>query len=391
MCSSAAGKARQQRSLLGLSPRAWVGLGVVWALAALYRSAPLFAPPPPPAPPVADRTAYVQALERASSSSAASSAPGRAPWAPVALEAGDWVVYLRVQKTGSQTLWMTLVDAWDGSLWSPSSKCVRGPFCGHKCEDVLTKAFRDHKKARKCQLFVRAARELFGPHTFGKAWDYDFTDSRVSWPDWRRRAKFADREASAAGDAALLAAALKNLDRAAGTNDVGARMSADAEDESLRKYKEQLLGAAAKGDLGDTSDPRKLIVVEFRIAFNDATPDLVFNLDTLAGKEKLKKTGVSIKEGAEYKFKLSFRVQHEILAGLKFCNKTKKMGMSQSDELMIGSYPPGAEPHVFEVPATTGWRRPRAMYRGSYTATDKFVDSDGKTHLEYSYPLKVTK
>ena len=31
------------------------------------------------------------------------------------------------------------------------------------------------------------------------------------------------------------------------------------------------------------------------------------------------------------------------------------------------------------------------MYRGSYTATDKFVDSDGKTHLEYSYPLKVVK
>lgn len=28
-------------------------------------------------------------------------------------------------------------------------------------------------------------------------------------------------------------------------------MAADAEDESLRKYKESLLGAAAKGDLGD--------------------------------------------------------------------------------------------------------------------------------------------
>ena len=330
MCSSAAGKARQQRSLLGLSPRAWVGLGVVWALAAVYRSAPLFAPPPAPAPPVADRTAYVQALERyvvesnrtiaqlhaklrektfgtaprprppaaaapkaaaapapkapaaVPKASAASSAPGRAPWAPVALEAGDWVVYLRVQKTGSQTLWMTLVDAWDGSLWSPSSKCVRGPFCGHKCEDVLTKAFRDHKKARKCQLFVRAhanwydyeralaglpnpernrirwlaffrdpvkralsehdhvTRGLvaqFGPHTFGKAWDYDFTDSsKSSLDDWlacdacargsrNRQARFlaglattgefAEQEASAAGDAALLAAALANLDRCA--------------------------------------------------------------------------------------------------------------------------------------------------------------------------------
>ena len=30
-------------------------------------------------------------------------------------------------------------------------------------------------------------------------------------------------------------------------------MSADSEDESLRKYKESLLGAAATGDLGDAS------------------------------------------------------------------------------------------------------------------------------------------
>ena len=72
---------------------------------------------------------------------------------------------------------------------------------------------------------------------------------------------------------------------AAGTKNVGDLMSADAEDESLRKYKESLLGSAARGDLGDASDPRKLIVVEFRVLFKDAaSPDLVFTLDTLAGK-----------------------------------------------------------------------------------------------------------
>ena len=137
---------------------------------------------------------------------------------------------------------------------------------------------------------------------------------------------------------------------AAGTNNVNDLMNADAEDESLRKYKEQLLGAAAKGDLGDASDPRKLIVTEFRVLFKDATPDLVFALDTLAGKDHLKKTGMAIKEGVEYKFKISFRVQHEILAGLKFANKTKKMGMSQSDELMIGSYPPSSAVQHFRFP-----------------------------------------
>ena len=93
---------------------------------------------------------------------------------------------------------------------------------------------------------------------------------------------------------------------AAGTNNVNDLMNADAEDESLRKYKEQLLGAAAKGDLGDASDPRKLIVTEFRVLFKDATPDLVFALDTLAGKDHLKKTGMAIKEGVASGFGMTF-------------------------------------------------------------------------------------
>ena len=58
-------------------------------------------------------------------------------------------------------------------------------------------------------------------------------------------------------------------------------MAADARDDSLRKYKELLLGAAAQGDLGDTSDPRKLVVTEFRVIFEDASvPDAVFDLSS---------------------------------------------------------------------------------------------------------------
>ena len=47
-------------------------------------------------------------------------------------------------------------------------------------------------------------------------------------------------------------------------------LAQDTEDESLRKYKEQLLGAAAQGDLGDKSDPRKVIGAEFRVIFEDS-------------------------------------------------------------------------------------------------------------------------
>ena len=51
---------------------------------------------------------------------------------------------------------------------------------------------------------------------------------------------------------------LKNLD------DI---VAADCEDESLQRYKQALLGAALQGDRGDTSDPRRLIITEFRVLF----------------------------------------------------------------------------------------------------------------------------
>jgi len=46
---------------------------------------------------------------------------GRGPfgseWRPVSLTAADWVVYVRIQKTGSQTFWQTLQQTFDGGVW----------------------------------------------------------------------------------------------------------------------------------------------------------------------------------------------------------------------------------------------------------------------------------
>lgn len=148
-------------------------------------------------------------------------------WSPVKLTKDDWMVYLRIQKTGSQTLWLTLIEAIDGRVWT-NKKCARGPFCGYRCSRVLAAAFESFKND-KCHLFVRAhanfydyvtAADLvgverrrlhflaflreplararsehehvtrglvaqFGPQAFGKAWDYNFTDRRkASLGDW---------------------------------------------------------------------------------------------------------------------------------------------------------------------------------------------------------------
>lgn len=68
--------------------------------------------------------------------------------------------------------------------------------------------------------------------------------------------------------------------------------------------------------------------------------------DKEEGLKKLASEGITMIEGSKFKFQISFRVQHEIIAGIKFVNSvnTRLLG-SDKEELMIGSYPPSSIPH----------------------------------------------
>ena len=170
-------------------------------------------------------------------------------------------------------------------------------------------------------------------------------------------------------------------------------MKTDADDESLRRYKETLMGAAAGGDLGDTSDSRRVVVEEFRIICEDAPgQDVVADLSTPAGLDMLKKGGIKIKEGSNFKFGIKFRVNHSIVDGLTYTYSLTKMGFGDTDEVVLGSYAPRSEPHQFEYPRR-GWEEaPKGMmFRGKYTARCKFTDKMGTTHVDYSYPLTIVK
>jgi Rho GDP-dissociation inhibitor len=130
--------------------------------------------------------------------------------------------------------------------------------------------------------------------------------------------------------------------------------------------------------------------VKFEESENHA--DIIYNLDTPDGLARLAATGVSIKEGVKYKFVISFRVQHEIVAGLKFVQKLSKMMLSETEEIMIGSYPPASVPHVFEFPRHYYQEAPKGMmFRGRYRALNQFIDSDSVNHLEFQYDINVTK
>uniref|UniRef100_A0A182MI20 Rho GDP-dissociation inhibitor n=1 Tax=Anopheles culicifacies TaxID=139723 RepID=A0A182MI20_9DIPT len=102
-------------------------------------------------------------------------------------------------------------------------------------------------------------------------------------------------------------------------------MAADAEDESLRKYKEALLGEAqAEKIVFDESDPRKVIVKKLALLVADRDP---MELDLTGDLTKLKKNVFVIKEGIQYKIRIDFVVQREIVHGLKYVQKTYRMGV----------------------------------------------------------------
>lgn len=178
-----------------------------------------------------------------------------------------------------------------------------------------------------------------------------------------------------------------------GSSNVAELLATDSEDESLRRYKEALLGSAAHGDVGDPTDPRKLILAQFMISFDPSQgmTDLVYPLDS-AGIERLAREGISMKEGARFKFRISFRVQHEIVVGIKFIKTVSKMLFTERDELMIGSYPPSSTPHTFDFPKWEYSIAPSGMlYRGTYKVKNIFVFNKGEVLTSFEYPLHIIK
>lgn len=165
-------------------------------------------------------------------------------------------------------------------------------------------------------------------------------------------------------------------------------LEADKEDESLRKYKETLLGEAKEGKvIVDPSDERKVIVKRLALCVQDR-PDM--ELDLTADLNQLKKQVFVIKEGVSYKIRIDFIVQREIVHGLKYVQKTYRMGVPVDKMThMVGSYPPKSELQSYTTPsedAPSG-----IMARGSYTVHSLFTDDDKHQHLKWEWCFEIKK
>ncbi|PHT52448.1 Rho GDP-dissociation inhibitor 1 [Capsicum baccatum] len=159
----------------------------------------------------------------------------------------------------------------------------------------------------------------------------------------------------------------------------------DQEDESLRRWKEKLLGCL-ESDLNGQMEPE----VKFHSVGILSSDFGEINTPLPIKEEQSKSVLFTLREGSEYRLKLTFSVLHNIVSGLAYTNTVWKAGLQvDQSKGMLGTFAPQREPyiHMLEEETTPSG----ALARGTYTAKLKFVDDDKRCHLELNYSFEISK
>jgi len=80
--------------------------------------------------------------------------------------------------------------------------------------------------------------------------------------------------------------------------------------------------------LAAADDPRRVVIQGLEVVFKDAPTITYSNLNTVAAVQQLKtdtaENPIQFVEGCFYKIKVIFKVQHEIVSGLRYVNKVSR-------------------------------------------------------------------
>lgn len=163
------------------------------------------------------------------------------------------------------------------------------------------------------------------------------------------------------------------------------QLEKDKDDESLRKWKEQLLGAVDINNVGDSADP-EVEIISLSI-LSPGRPAIVLPIPEDGRPKGL---WFTLKEGSPYSLRFSFQVSNNIVVGFRYTNNVWKTGLKvDSEKLMLGTFSPQTEPYTFDVPEET---TPSGYFaRGQYSAKSKFVDDDNKCYLKIRYTFDIRK
>lgn len=163
------------------------------------------------------------------------------------------------------------------------------------------------------------------------------------------------------------------------------QLEMDKDDESLRKWKEQLLAGVDLSEVGENPDPK--VNIQSLTIITPNRPDLVLPVPFIPNS---KGYAFSLKDSSRYRLKFSFTVSNNIVSGLRYTNTVWKAGIRvEKTKVMLGTFSPQKEPYTYELEEET---TPSGIFvRGSYSAKTKFVDDDDKCHLEMSYYFEIRK
>ncbi|RKP21770.1 Rho-GDP dissociation inhibitor [Rozella allomycis CSF55] len=118
----------------------------------------------------------------------------------------------------------------------------------------------------------------------------------------------------------------------------------DGDDESLTKWKQTLLKSVSK--IEDTKSNKPVLIAKLAME-SEGRPDYVMNLSTTEQIEELKNKVFVVKEGIDFRLKVTFYVNNDVIPGLKYIQVMKRKGIKVDKmEEMIGSYGPSDEPYT---------------------------------------------
>ncbi|CAN6460367.1 unnamed protein product [Victoria cruziana] len=158
----------------------------------------------------------------------------------------------------------------------------------------------------------------------------------------------------------------------------------DKDDESLRKWKEKLLGCVDDNENGQL-EPEVTFLSLGIVSENCPEFTTTLPIDGKHGDVLF-----TLKEGSDYRLKLTFRVKHNIVLGLSYSNTVWKGGFQvDQSKGMLGAFAPQQEPYVHMLEEET--TPSGAMARGTYMAKLKFEDDDRRCHLELDYVFEIKK
>jgi Rho GDP-dissociation inhibitor len=167
-----------------------------------------------------------------------------------------------------------------------------------------------------------------------------------------------------------------------------AMLEKDKDDEALQNYKRQLLGDTSAVASGL---PLKVSIVKMALVSLD--DDHRKDIELTGDLDKLKAAPIAVKEGVRYKIEFNFKVENDIVTGLKYQHVVKRKGVKVDKENhMLGSYAANTAENPTHRFLTPENEMPSGMLaRGHYSVSSKFMDDDQNVYAEWDWSFDLSK